>query len=235
MRLAQLPFLALLLVAASPASERAQALLDRGQDSEAFAIVEAAAPTDPEALDFLAWFYDQGRHVTRDSARAAQLYRRAAALGRAHAQWRLGVMLDTGDGVAEDPAEAVRWLRQAAEQDHPEGHASLAVMYANGRGVAQDFAAAMRHYLRSADLGSSAGYYGIGVLFNNGEGVQQDRLEAAAWFLVAASLEDPRAPEALDNLRLDEAEARQVVTRGNALLERFGRQPNLRLGPEPVA
>jgi uncharacterized protein len=227
MRLVLLPWLALLLAAASPAAERATALLERGEDQAAFELIEAAAPDDPEALDYLAWFYDQGRYVPQDRPRAASLYRQAADRGQAHAQWRLGVMLDTGEGVDEDPDEALVWLRRAVAQDHPEGHASLAVMYANARGVERDYDRAMHHYLRSAELGSSGGFFGIGVLHALGQGVAEDRIEAGAWFLIALMLDDDRANGALDELVLNAAETERAVARGNAILERLGRSERL--------
>ncbi len=227
MRLILLPCLALLLAAVSPAAERARELLDRGEDQAAFELIEAAAPGDADALDYLAWFYDQGRYVPQDRPRAASLYRQAAERGQPHAQWRLGVMLDLGEGVDEDPGEAVIWLRRAAAQDHPEGHASLAVMHATGRGVDVDYDAAMRHYLRSAELGSSGGFFGVGVLHALGQGVREDPVEAAAWFLIALILDDDRADGALEDLALAGDETERAVARGNVILERLGRNERL--------
>ncbi|MEZ5692632.1 MAG: hypothetical protein R3D99_02030 [Altererythrobacter sp.] len=49
-------------------------------DAEAFAMVEQAAETgDPEATTYLAWFYDNGRHVAQDLERAAKLHHRIGA------------------------------------------------------------------------------------------------------------------------------------------------------------
>jgi len=230
--LALAPFL---LAAASPATDEAQRLLDAGEEARAFATVEAASRTgDAAAVDFLAWFYDEGRHVPQDRPRAARLYRQAAEAGDAHAQWRLGVMLDLGEGVAEDPVEALAWIRRAAGADFPDGHASLAVMYANGRGVAVDYAASLRHYLRAAELGAAAGFYGVGVLHALGQGVSADRIEAGAWFLAALVQRDERAPPALGQLDLDAGEMRRAIARGNEILARFGREERLSFEEPPA-
>lgn len=220
------PFLALLalaLTAASPASEEALRLMDGGQEAEAFSMVEgAAARGDADAIDYLAWFYDQGRFVARDQGRAAALYRRAAELGQRHAQWRLGVMLDTGEGVAENPAEALQWIKRAADQGSPLGAASLAVMYANGRGVAVDYEQARRWYLEAARRGTAAGFYGMAVLHANGQGVPRDMVEGLAWMLVAATLGDERAQREAERFGLSDAQSRAAAHRGNAILREFG-------------
>jgi len=236
MRRILLPLLSLLLIAATP-SQDARRLLDQGRDAEAFRIVEEASGRDLDALDSLAWFYDAGRFVAQDRARAASIYRRAAAAGQPHAQWRLGVMLDMGEGVAENPAEAIDWIRRAASQNYAEGHASLAVMYANGRGVSVDYAQSMRHYRRAAELGVSAGFYGIGVLHVLGQGVASDPLEGAAWFVAATILGDQRSAPALQRLNLTSDQMRRAAARADAILQEFGRQERVRHqdSPPPVS
>ncbi|MEG3146346.1 tetratricopeptide repeat protein [Sphingomonas sp. RT2P30] len=131
-------------------------LLAHGKTAEALAAVDKSAATnDPEALDFLGWFYDEGRGVAVDKARAATIYRRAAEAGQKHAQWRLGVMLDTGDGVASDPAQAVAWFRKSAAQGFTNAYVSLGVMYSTGRGVPQSYAGALLAYQEAARRGAA--------------------------------------------------------------------------------
>lgn len=237
MRLVLLPVLAFTLVAASPRTEEAERLVDGGQDASAFRLLQRGADEgDLDSVEYLAWFYDTGRHVRQDKAEAARLYRRAAIAGQANAQWRLGVMLHTGEGVREDPVEALAWIRRAAAQDHPSGTASLAVMYANGRGVSVDYAQAMRYYRRAARLGSSGGFRGVGVLYRNGQGVAADRVEAGAWLIAALALRDTQSGAALDDLDLDSDERRRATTRARAILREFGRpeRPEYDGPPSPV-
>jgi TPR repeat protein len=211
-------------VAASPATDEARRLLAQGRDAEAFERVDSASRrNDIDAVALLGWFYDSGRHVQRDYARAAELYRRAMRENPS-VQWRLGVMHDLGQGVPENPQEAVRLFRQAASENDGNANASLAVMYANGRGVATDHAQAMRHYRRAAELGSSAGFLGVGILYHYGLGVGRSTDEAAAWYLAAHAMRDTRARELIGSLALNSAATQQAVARANQLLQSYRRR-----------
>jgi hypothetical protein len=211
-------------VAASPVTDDARRLLAQRQDEQAFRRVDQAARGgDIDAVALLGWFYDTGRFVPRDQARAAQLYQRAVR-DNPSVQWRLGVMYDLGQGVREDPEQAVRLFRQAAGEDDANANASLAVMYANGRGVRADHAQAMRYYRRAAELGGSAGFLGVGLLYHYGLGVSRSPNEAAAWYLAAYAMRDSRARDALAALGLDRAATQAAVARANQLLQSFRRR-----------
>lgn len=209
---------------ASPATDEARRLLAQNQDAAAFERVESASRRgDMDATALLGWFYDTGRHVAQDHARAAELYRRAMR-DNPSVQWRLGVMYDLGQGVAEDPAQAVRLFREAAREDDVNAMVSLGVMYANGRGVAADYAEAMRHYRRAAERGAGPGFLGIGMLHQYGLGVLPSASEAAAWYLAAHALRDTRARQLLGALGLDQAAIGQAAGRANQILESFRRR-----------
>lgn len=211
-------------VAASPATDEARRMLAQNQDEAAFQRLQSASQRgDVDAIALLGWFYDSGRHVQRDYARAAELYRRAYD-NNPSVQWRLGVMYDLGQGVPENPEQAVQLFRRAAAQNDANANASLAVMYANGRGVRADYAQAMRYYRRSAELGGSAGFLGVGMLYHYGLGVARSPQEAAAWYLAAHALRDNRARELLPMLGLGTAETQQAAVRANQLLQSFRRR-----------
>jgi hypothetical protein len=214
----------LMSVAASPATDEARRLLAQNQDAAAFERVESASRRgDDDATALLGWFFDSGKHVRRDYARAAELYRRVVR-DNPSVQWRLGVMYDLGQGVAENPQEAVRLFRQAAAADDANANASLAVMYANGRGVRTDHGQAMRYYRRAADLGASAGFLGVGILYHYGLGVAPSPNEAAAWYLAAHAMRDSRARELIATLSLDQRATQQAVARANQLLQSYRRR-----------
>jgi TPR repeat protein len=176
-------------------------LLRANRDTEAVAAVQAsAAKNDPVALDFLAWFYDNGRGVTHDATMAARIYRQAAEAGDKHAQWRLGVMLDKGEGVAADPAEAVRWFEKSAAQGFTNAFTSIGVMYSTGRGVPQDNAKALASYQEAARRHNVHAFNEIGTIYANGEGVPVDHIEAAAWIIIAASYGDEVAKQHLQQV-----------------------------------
>lgn len=221
------PFLALFwvaLVAASPASDEARRLLTENRTQEAFERLDTASRRgDEDATALLGWFYDTGRHVPRDYARAADLYRRVAD-NNPSVQWRLGVMYDLGQGVRQDPGQAVRLFRRAASANDANANASLAVMYANGSGVQQDYAQAMRYYRRSAELGAGAGFLGVGMLYQFGLGVAASPNEAAAWYLAADAMRDNRARQLLGELNLDPVAASNATARANQLLQSYRRR-----------
>jgi hypothetical protein len=212
------------VAAASPATDEARRLLAQRQDAAAFQRVESASRRgDLDATALLGWFYDQGRHVPRDYARAIELYKRVVA-DNPSVQWRLGVMYDLGQGVPANPQEAVRLFRQAAADDDANANASLAVMFANGRGVRTDYVQAMRYYRRAADLGSSAGFLGVGILYHYGLGVARSADEAAAWYLAAHAMKDTRAPELIAMLGLNQQATQEAVRRANQLLQSYKRR-----------
>lgn len=71
-------------------------------------------PIDAEAL------YEQGRKYFNyfDCRKARPLFRKAAELGHAEAQYRLGYIYELGLGCAKDFQEARRWYKKASEQGH---------------------------------------------------------------------------------------------------------------------
>ena len=210
--------------AASPATDEARRLLAQGQEAQAFERVEAAARRgDEDAVALLGWFYDTGRHVRQDYARAAEYYRRVVR-DNPSVQWRLGVMYDLGQGVPENPGEALRLFRQAAGNDDVNAHVSLGVMYANGRGVRPDYFQSMRYYRRAAELGSGAGFLCVGLLYQNGLGVAASANEAAAWFLAAQAMRDSRARDAIAGLNLPPQQLQAAVNRANQLLQSYRRR-----------
>lgn len=221
----------LLLIAAAPVDE-ARRLMAAGQEKAAFELVEtAAAANDADAVDYLAWFYDEGRQVQRDRAKAARLYRRAAEAGQRHAQWRLGVMLDLGEDVESDPDEAIGWFRKAAAKGSSNAHASLGVMFATGRGVARDYAELKKHYVQAARLGNPRGFYEVGILFANAQGVERNMTEACGWLIVAGSLGDKDAENALAEGLCEQGNPVAGAERANQIAKEFGLKSRFKFEP----
>jgi TPR repeat protein len=204
--------------------EQWRALLKDGKDVEAIAAVEERVKAgDPEALDFLGWFYDTGRGLPHDPAKAAQFYRRAAEAGQKHAQWRYGVMLDKGEGVAPDPVAAMAWFDKSAAQGFRNAMVSIGVMYSTGHGVPQDHAKALEAYKRAVRARAVAAFNHIGVIYLKGEGVAPDPVEAAAWFMIGAGYDDESAKQnlALAAEQLDEAQLRKSAERATAISKEY--------------
>jgi len=80
---------------------------------------------------------------------AMSLWRKAADLGYAPAQARLGDMYDK----TEEDKEAVEWYRKAAAQGDASGEFGLGHMYAKGEGIAKDIEQAQTYVSRAAEKG----------------------------------------------------------------------------------
>jgi hypothetical protein len=88
-------------------------------------------------------------------------YRKAADLGDASAQTKLGWMYQRGWVIQQDDDEALKWLRKAADQGDALGQYRLGTMYENGQGVPQDYAEAVKWYRLAADQGNALGRIGL--------------------------------------------------------------------------
>jgi TPR repeat protein len=75
---------------------------------------------DARAQAGLGYMYYTGRGVSRDSARAAQLFQRAADKGEPTAQTFLAVMHFQADGMPRNLPLALMWLELAAAGGQPE-------------------------------------------------------------------------------------------------------------------
>lgn len=221
----------------NPTAEQVSILLESGDDARAFAQAKAGANAqNAELTGYLGWFYDNGRHVDADPVQAAALYRQAADLGDAYAQWRIAVMIDEGEteGTLD---EAITFLRKAAGQKNSGAMVSLAVMHANGRGVVQDHIAALRYYQAAARLGHAQGLLGIGIQHANGEGVERDLGLALAHWIVAAAQGEKTADALLgkhiETVSQDEALA--AFQQADALAQKYGVAIRFELAESDVA
>ena len=83
--------------------------------------------------------------------RALRRYRKAAELGHAKAQFRLGMIYSEGLAVDVDSAQAVSWLEKSADQGLPNAQFLLAGFYSRGEGVEPDPAQAYKWLSLAAD------------------------------------------------------------------------------------
>ncbi|MDR3357639.1 MAG: sel1 repeat family protein [Desulfovibrio sp.] len=63
--------------------------------------------------------YENGRGVTKDDAKAAKWFRKAAEQGHSDAQYDLGEMYATGGGVTKDDAKAAEWYGKSLSRGIP--------------------------------------------------------------------------------------------------------------------
>lgn len=163
-------------------------LIDRDRNSEGLqALQQALAAGSPEAAHQLGVIYAQGlAGITRDDARAAQLFEKAAAAGHYRAALNLGVLYFRGQGVPHDLVRARSWLEKAATSNDPY------TLYALGRALEEGEGAAVADPVRAADLYRRAAERGLplaalryGLALADGLGVKEDAAAAQKWLLAA--------------------------------------------------
>ncbi len=120
-------------------------------------------------------------------ATALRVFRARAALGRATAQYYLGIMYDKGKGVPQDYAKAIEWYTKAAEQGMARAQYNVGVAYDNGEGVLQDYAEAKKWYTKAAEQGYAKAQSNLGTMYGTGEGVPEDYVRAHMCYNLAVA------------------------------------------------
>ena len=110
-------------------ADATQAALDAGDSASAVAVLEQAATEDGVAARMLASLYHRGEGVPKDLSKALDLYRRAADLGDAEAQFNLGNIYLLGEGIPADEAWALTYYRAAAKQGHALARRNMNQLY----------------------------------------------------------------------------------------------------------
>lgn len=180
---------------------------------------------DPTALQFLSTYYEEGRYLPRDDARAAELLEKAAKAGSAQAALGLANRYETGQGVEKDPEKAKQWLAFAARRGDP---VTSAVAKSGGfknmrmlpsakslesdakKGDAGSMARLGAFYLvekqydkalpwleKAAAKGDLSACGNLGYMYDNGAGVRKDFQKAFKYFSKAA---EEGTPVSLSNL-----------------------------------
>ncbi|MFH1157699.1 MAG: tetratricopeptide repeat protein [Pseudomonadota bacterium] len=142
--------------------------------------------------------------------RAVEWFRRAAELGSAKGQYRLGAAYETGEGVKKDYAEALKWYGLAARQKDRDAQCGLGGLYANGYGVERDDAEAAKWYKLAAERDVARAQYELGLLYLEGHGVTQDYIEAYFWLALGAKAFDSameKRDEAATHLTYEQLQA----------------------------
>lgn len=137
---------------------------------------------------------------TKDYAKAVEYSRKAAELGSAKGQFRLGYCYDEGRGVNQDYSQAVYWYRKAAEQGYTVAQCNLGNMYALGEGVTKDYAQAVYWWRKAAENESNAAQSNLGLGYYYGRyGLPIDKIKAKEYFQKAADQGYQKAIDFLKN------------------------------------
>jgi len=137
---------------------------------------------DPWTIYMIAYMYQDGLGVTKDTMKAVELYRQAADAGHSGAQHNLAALLDGGVGVTKDEKEASRLFAAAAEQGDSCALTNVGYSYFKGLKPQEAF----ETWMLAASVEDVEAQYYVGWCYQHGSGVQTDLKEAFKWFLGAA-------------------------------------------------
>ena len=118
--------------------------------------------------------FQQGMAVTsyellpkqRDYAKAAELWKQAAAKGHSKAAMNLAGLYESGQGVPEDTEQAVLILEGLMKQGVPAAFDKMGTYHQRGIGVNDDTSRAYAFWQLAADMGSSAAQAYLGEKLN---------------------------------------------------------------------
>ena len=127
--------------------------------------------------------YDRAqRMVGNDSAlHAMPLFKRAAELGHAAAQFAYGYCFESGNGVEQSDFLACAWYLKAAEQGNLDAQYTLGYRYARGRGVKQSDEESY-HWMQKCALQKDIEcMYNVITCYYRGSGTSQSMDSVIVW------------------------------------------------------
>lgn len=134
---------------------------DYGRAMAEWQAVVATAPAEvnpaiyAEAHYAIAKLYWEGSGVEQDYRQAHEWLLRAAELGHAGAQAKLGFMYTDGLAVRQDFGRAFDWYSKAARGGNVDGLYNLGIFYSYGWGVAADRVMAAQYLAAASALGDA--------------------------------------------------------------------------------
>ena len=125
-------------------------------------------------------YLEQAYEAPPESKERFDLLMKAAELGNAEAQCKIGDCYYFGRGVDEDDNKAFIWYKKSADQGYVEAMYYLGDAYLIGKlGVQEDYKMAERYLLSAAYKGYSKAYFHLGLLY---QFKLDNKNEAIYWF-----------------------------------------------------
>lgn len=145
---------------------------------------ELAATGDARILLDLAALCLSGR-IPLQSELGVTALQRAAALGVAEADMRLGDLYSRGEDILNDDDRAVRHYQAAAAQGLKDAEIRIAALRARGHGLPQDVAGAISALEALGKQGEAGAFLALGDLYSTGEVFRTDPGRARDFYLAA--------------------------------------------------
>ncbi|CAK5279516.1 unnamed protein product [Mycena citricolor] len=165
---------------------------------------EQADEENPHALHELALLHETGEVVPQDHVASKNLFTRAAHLGYAPSQFKLGQCYEYGSLTClMDPRRSIAWYTKAAEKGDPEAELALSGWYLTGSEnvLKQSDSEAYLWARRAANKGLSKAEYAVGYYAEVGIGIKQDVEFAKRWYMRAAAQGNKRAMNRLTEMK----------------------------------
>ena len=145
-------------------------------DDISFKYYSAAAESGyPPAINMVGEFYELGKGVNKDLAKALENYITAAEKNCPRAHYNLGRFYYYGKVVPKDYNQARHLLLIAAEKDHADANVILGEMYYYGHGVEKNLEKATDLFKKAADLGSIKAMSQLAIFYKQGYGNPENR------------------------------------------------------------
>ncbi|MGA9211281.1 tetratricopeptide repeat protein [Kaistella sp.] len=135
----------------------------------------------PNAVAIQGWEADS---EDENYQKARDYYEKAADLGSAYANVRLGYHYKKGLGVEKDYKKAFEYYQKAAKKGNSDGLVGIGLLYHNGgNGITQNHRIAMEWYLKAVEKKNTDAMYLIGRIYQNGQGEYiKDYKKAEEWY-----------------------------------------------------
>ena len=142
----------------------------------------------PDAIERMAEAYlGDELGLEKDEKTALKLFKRAAKLGNAAAQYNLGMAYACGYyGVTPDKDKALHWLKQSVKGENPSACLQVGLYYYYTVKTEAAYKKAFYLFTDAYNLGENEAIINIGLCYLQGNGVKEDKKEAVKCFRTAA-------------------------------------------------
>ncbi len=154
-----------------------------------------------EAMCMLGCCYQHGWGVDSDMVSAVEWWQKAADLGDAYANDRLGSCYSLGKGgLPKDAEQAFAHYLKAAYGGYSEDYFSVGLCYKDGDGVERDAEKAFGWFKKAAEHGNPMAWVELGHCYAAGIGITQNYGKAVEWYSKAVDLGGHAFPDAIRSL-----------------------------------
>ena len=142
----------------------------------------------PDAIERMAEAYlGDELGLEKDEKTALKLFKRAAKLGNAAAQYNLSMAYACGYyGVTPDKDKALHWLKQSVKGENPMACLQVGLYYYYTVKTEAAYKKAFELFTKAYNFGEEQAIINIGLCYLQGNGVKEDKKEAVKCFKNAA-------------------------------------------------